>query len=88
VYFVLISTVKRSETNASQFFAFLFAFLVPSHTHRLEVECAGQRVSASLDGVVLATVSDASSGFGMTAFGSSWTKSWFDNFSVKNNTSV
>lgn len=60
--------------------------IVPGAFHTLAVECAGQRVTASLDGVALASVTDASSGFGMTAFGSSWSKSWFDSFRVANNT--
>ena len=60
--------------------------IVPGAFHRLAVSCAGQSVTASLDGTALATVTDSSSAFGMTAIGSSWSKSWFDNFSVRNNT--
>ena len=61
--------------------------IVPGEFHTLSVSCAGTRISASLDGIQLASVTDtaASSAFGMAAFGSSWTKSWFDNFKVSNN---
>ena len=64
--------------------------IVPGAFHSLSVSCAGNVISASLDGALLASVADAarSSAFGMTAFGSSWTKSWFDNFAVKNNSAA
>ena len=64
--------------------------IVPGVFHELAVSCAGSRISASLDGVVLASVTDAaaSSAYGMAAFGSSWTKSYFDNFRIANNSGI
>ena len=64
--------------------------IVPGAFHALSVSCAGNVISASLDGALLASVTDTakSSAYGMTAFGSSWTKSWFDNFRIANNTAA
>ena len=56
--------------------------------YQLSIETKGTSISASINGVQVASVVDSSSAYGMAAIGSSWTKSWFDQFSVKNGTGV
>jgi hypothetical protein len=64
--------------------------IVAGAFHTLSVSCAGNVISASLDGALLASVTDTakSSAYGMAAFGSSWTKSWFDNFKIANDSAA
>lgn len=54
--------------------------------YQLSVETKGTTITASINGAQVASVVDSSSAYGMVAIGSSWVKSWFDQFSVKNNT--
>ena len=50
------------------------------------MQASGKNVTARLDGSVLAQVEDSSSAYGMAAVGSGWHLSYFDNFTVANNT--
>lgn len=51
--------------------------------HTAFVSAKGTAITASWDGVVLASISDTSSGYGMAALGSGWHEAWFDNFVVE-----
>lgn len=61
--------------------------IVAGTFYQLGVSVKGSLISATINGVQVTSVQDESSSFGMAAFGSSWTKSWFDTFSVANITS-
>jgi hypothetical protein len=50
--------------------------------HTAAVSAKGDAVTASWDGVVLASVTATNSGYGMAAIGSGWHVAWFDNFDV------
>jgi galactosylceramidase len=56
--------------------------IVPGTFYRLAIRLEKASITATLDGVELVTTTDSRSAFGMAAFGSSWSKSWFDNFAV------
>ncbi len=53
--------------------------------HELSLSMKGTSVVASLDGVALATVTDASAAWGNVAVGSGWHAAWFDDVSVSGN---
>ena len=57
--------------------------IVRGQFYRLALRLEKSSITATLDGTELTKTIDSSSAFGMVAFGSSWSKSWFDNFSVE-----
>ena len=56
--------------------------ILPGVFYTLNVTAKGTTVSASLDGVQLASITATSSSFGMAALGSGWHAAWFDSFQV------
>jgi hypothetical protein len=57
--------------------------VLPGELHALALTAGGTNLTASLGGVHLASVDDASGGWGMVAVGSSWTSAWFTSVSVQ-----
>jgi hypothetical protein len=53
-----------------------------------DLQAAGSRITAFLDNVTLATLTDTSSSYGMAAVGSGWHVAYFQNFAVRNNTAL
>lgn len=62
--------------------------ILPGVFHTLAVQAAGSRITAFLDNVTLATLTDTSSSYGMAAVGSGWHVAYFKNFAVTNNTAL
>ena len=56
--------------------------LLPGVFHAARVSAKAGTVTASWDGAVLASVSDARASYGMAAVGSGWHGAWFDAFEV------
>ena len=59
------------------------AALDPQAWHKLKLTCAGQQITATLDGANLAAVVDFTYASGMTAIGSGWNCAEFGNFAVR-----
>lgn len=55
----------------------------PRKWHRLEMSLHGSEIEASVDGKLIAKVTDSTHSAGMVAVGSSWNHAQFDNFFVR-----
>ena len=55
----------------------------PGEWYELELAFVGSNVTASLDGAVLAQVTDTTTSFGNVAIGSGWHAAWFDDVSAR-----
>jgi len=76
---VVTSSYKAPATRL----AFGTAPFSPRKWHRLALAFEGSSIQASLDGTVVARVSDTSHKAGMAGFGSGWNRAQFDTFSVR-----
>jgi hypothetical protein len=62
--------------------------IVAGAWHTLGLSFVGTKVTATVDGATVATVTDSGSSYGMVALGSGWHRAWFDDFAIGNVTAA